>query len=157
MFLKPIAALLIFFFVLLSSPSSVLAEYDFNTTVQGKSSVWGRVGEKAGLFLKFSKNSKAVYWRKLLDIRLAELKYSVEDDKIDFVEETASRYSTYLGHYTNYLAKKNLTGEKDITLSMFAKHQGILSSLRDKFEYDSAWWLSIQHDINTIDILKAKL
>ena len=40
---------------------------------------------------------------------------------------------------------------------MFEKHKEILGSLRDKFEYDSAWWLSVQHDINTIDIFKDKI
>lgn len=148
-----------YFLLFFTIASTVLAssDYNFNISINKRVGIFGKINEKIGLFLKFSSKSKAKYWRKLIDTRLAEIKYVVDADKINDIEETTSRYSTYLGHYTNYLEKKKNGSEKEITLAMFEKHKDILISLRDKFKHDSAWWLLIQHDINTLDILKDKL
>ena len=147
------------FLLFFTITSTVLAssDYNFNISLNKRVGYVGKVKEKIGLFLKFSSTSKAKYWRKLIDTRLAEIIYVVDVDMIGDVEETTSRYSTYLGHYTNYLEKKNLTSQREISLAMFEKHKEILGILRDNFEYDSAWWLLIQHDINTIDIFKGKV
>lgn len=129
-------------------------DYVFNTTLTRRVGVVGKIFEKAGLFLKFNPVSKSIYWRKLVDKRLAEMKLVVEQDRLDIFEQTSSRYSTYLGRYSNYIVSKNLTSQKKIAEQMFNKHTEILKPLRDKYEYDSGWWLMLQQNIDTIDILK---
>lgn len=115
-----------------------------------------KIVEKLTLFVKFNKSDKLDYQEYLLEKRLAELKFAVEND-IDLVEETASRYSTYAGSLTNFIVSNEIENEKKRILETFDKHSSIISSLRDKFGFESGWWLAIQHDVNTIEILREKI
>ena len=144
--------------LLFALPASSFAKdgYQFNASASGVAGFSQKVSEKIGLFLKFTKTAKAGYLRTLLDKRLAELVWAA-DKNIDMVEETTSRYSTYAGHYTNFIADKDVAGEKEMAALLFDKHTEILADSQKKFEYDSAWWLSIQHDINTLRILREKI
>lgn len=116
-----------------------------------------KVKEKLTLLFKFNKSAKADYYQYLAQKRLAELSYVVENDQINLVEETASRYSTYIGILTNYVVANGLTSKKSDLSAMFDKHAELIKLLQKKFKYDSGWWLAIQHDINTISLLKDKL
>lgn len=144
-------ALALFLVIPVFSPA--YAEYQFDTKADKVASLPEKVSEKIGLFLKFDKKAKAAYLRKLLDKRLAELVWAA-DENINMVEETTSRYSTYAGHYVNFINSKDVESEKEMVPAVFDKHKEVLAEKQKKFEYDSAWWLSIQHDINTLDILK---
>ena len=144
---------------LLVSISGVIfaSDYQFNTVVSRKAGVVAKVIERINLMTRFSVESKARYWQKLTDIRLAELKMEVDENNVDLIEETASRYSTYLGNYSEFVMSRKIESQKDTILAQFESHTDILTKLRDKFEYDSGWWLMIQHDINTIKIFKDRL
>ena len=76
------------FLLTMASNTTASSNYDFNMSLNKRVGFVGKVKEKVGLFLKFSSTSKAKYWRKLIDTRLAEIKYVVEAGKIDDVEET---------------------------------------------------------------------
>jgi len=111
-----------------------------------------KVVEKATLYTKFSKKAKAEYMEKLLAKRLGEIAYAVDNDQ-DKIETSASRYSTYIGSLTNYAVANGVSEEKDDLLNLYAKHGENLSQLRDTFEYDSGWWLAIQHGVNNTEWL----
>lgn len=113
-----------------------------------------KIKEKITLFFKFNKLDKANYYQYLVEKRLGEMVYVIENDKIDSVEETASRYATYLGQLTDYMKKNNLLGKKDDLTKLYEAHTKKILELQKKFKYDSGWWLAIQHDLNTITILK---
>jgi len=114
--------------------------------------VLAKLVEKVTLYTKLGKPAKARYMERLLDKRLAELAYVVENDR-DAIEPSASRYSSYIGNLTNYMVKNNLTGEKEGALALYAEHHEVLLKLRDNFEWDSGWWLAIQHAVNNTDWL----
>ena len=133
------------------------SDYSFDTKVSGKAGVFAKLFERVNLIFRFGSESKARYWQKLTDIRLAELKMVVDEGNNDWVEETSSRYSTYLGRYSEFVIKKQVKSQKETILKQFESHSEILAVLRDKYKYDSAWWLMIQHDINTIDIFKNRI
>lgn len=133
------------------------SDYQFTAAASRKAGVIAKVLERANLIFKFSGLDRARYWQKLLDIRLAELKMEVDDENFDLVEETASRYSTYLGRYAEFVIGKKIIDQKETILDQLKVHSEVLSKLRDGFEYDSAWWLMIQHDVNTIQIFKERI
>lgn len=116
-----------------------------------------KLGEKIALLLKFYKKSKADYYQYLLEKRLAELVYVVENDQINSVEETASRYSTYLGILANYVETKRVVEKKEDILSTFDRHSRVVENLQKKFKYESGWWLAIAHDINSLKLFKEKI
>ena len=89
--------------------------------------------------------------------RHAELVYIIENDQIDLLEPTASRYATSLGTLTNYIIKNKITDDRGILINMLDEHAKIIQNLQTKFEYDSGWWLALQHDINYAGIYKEKL
>lgn len=116
-----------------------------------------KLKEKVILFLKFDKSKKADYYKYLTEKRLAELVFVVEAGSIDFVEETASRYATYLGQLTNFVRENKLSSKKEDLNRMYDDHTIIISEIQKKFEYDSGWWLAIKHDLNTILVLKDQI
>ena len=156
---KTVTALSVFFILVVFVTSAVIAgsNYEFKTKVDHRASFWEKVSEKINLFTKFNKVGKAKYWRELIDTRFAEIKYAVDGSRLGDIEDMTSRYSTYLGYYSEFLIKNNLSSEKEITLSMFGKHSEILKGLQQKYEFDSAWWMLIEHDINTLVIFKDKI
>lgn len=141
-------------FVFLLAPFNVSAD---SVKVDHLATRVEKLKEKITLFFKFNKSDKANYYQYLVEKRLGEMTYVIENNKIDLVEETASRYATYLGQLTDYVRKNNLSGEKSDLLEIFERHTKIISESQKKFKYDSGWWLAIQHDLNTIIILKDQI
>lgn len=132
-------------------------DYSFDTEVSHKAGVFAKLLERVNLAVRLGSEGKAKYWQKLTDVRLAELKMIVDENNLDLIEETSSRYSTYLGRYSEFIINKKVRSQKDTILKQFASHSDILTGLRDKYKYDSAYWLLIQHDINTITIFKNRI
>lgn len=115
-----------------------------------------KIKEKIGLILRVNKTAKINYQIKIIEKRLAELYWAVEND-VDSIETAASRYSTYIGNLELFLETNRDIISKDQILNTFNKHKEIISNIQSKFERDSGWWLSIQHNLNTIDILSDKI
>ncbi len=156
--LKKLFLIILIFLSALAVRQDVLAsDYQFTTTVTRKAGVVEKFLERINFAMKFDNESKAKYWQKLVDLRLAELKMEVDMNNIDLIEETSSRYSTYLGNYSEFIINKKVINQRDSVLKQFDVHATVLAELRDKFKYDSAWWLMIQHDLNTITMFKDKV
>lgn len=116
-----------------------------------------RFGEKVSLLFKFSKESRAEYMENIVKRRFGELQYVLETEQGDFVEETSSRYSTYVGLLTDYLIKNKLTDRKVETLEMYKAHSAVLEENTLNQNYNSGFWLLLQHDINYLKIYSSQL
>lgn len=136
---------------------AVIFAMGINMAATFKEGAISRVFEKTKLLFQFSPEGKAEYWRKLVEVRLDNLKSAVDQNNLGLIEETSSRYSTYVGRYSEYVLGNRIRGQKEAAIEMFNKHAEILSSIQTKYIYDSAWWLLIQHDINTLGIFKEKI
>lgn len=159
---KAIAFFLLFFYIIFSLPGVVLAQESQTETktkveVDHVANVLEKFREKVTLFFKFSKEDKYSYQKFLLEKRLAELKYVIDTKQGNLIEETSSRYSTYLGNFTDFVIKNKLTSKKEEILKMYEEHQKILDTLQINFEFESGFWLLLQHDINTVKIFSEQI
>jgi len=144
MFKLSVRSFAVFFSLILFiafSPISVFASSD-----NKRASDLDKVFEKIGLFM-----------RSLIDKRLFEMGSVAENSELGVFEETSSRYATYVGRYTEYIVTKKLSGQKESTNQMFNKHKEILTPFLYKYDYNSAWWLLLQQDIDTINIFQKKI
>lgn len=116
-----------------------------------------RLQERINLFFKFFPESKYKYQKELTERRLGELVYVIEKRKGDFIEETSSRYSTYLGRLTELVVSSKQSDKKTELFKMFENHNKALNELIKNFEANSGFWLLIQHDINSIKLYKDQI
>lgn len=149
----------LFFLTIFSQQNAILAQEETKTGVEVDhvANVVEKFKEKVTLIFKFSKEDKFNYQKFLLEKRLAELKYIVDGKEWDPVEETSSRYATYLGKFTEFVAKNNLKDKKEEILGMYGRHKKVLEELQKNFEFESGWWLLLQHDINSTEIFSTQL
>lgn len=155
---KIILAIFLFFALSLSFvPSNLNAqdskeEAKVEFQVDHVANVIEKLTEKINLFFKFPKEGKFNYQKYLLEKRLAELKYVVDSKEWQPVEETSSRYATYLGKFNEFVVKKGLGNKKEEILKIYARHSKVLEELQRNFKFESGWWLLLQHDINSTKI-----
>lgn len=137
-----------------STPSSTSA---INFEGVSPSNVVSRLSERISLFFKFSSKDKVNYQKKLTEKRLAELKYAVDNEKGDLVEELASRYSTYVGRLTDMVVENKMTDKKQELIDMYDQHYNVVVELDKKFEANSGLWLMMEHDKNYLKIYSEQL
>lgn len=117
-----------------------------------------RLFEKGLTFTKFTSNSKADYYRDLTQARMAELKFVVEHDLLSEVQKSTERLSYQIGILSDYISNKSDLADKKQNINDFLKsYKGPLGNLRDKYPANSAFWMLVQHNINSIDINLEKL
>lgn len=116
----------------------------------GISYVFKRALERVVTFFAFSDNSKTDDYKKLLNTRLSELKYIIENKKMAYFEKATQRYFTIAGQLTEYLISKNLSNDYESTRELLMSHVPILTQLRDRFEFGTAEWRFVEDDINYI-------
>lgn len=116
-----------------------------------------RILERITLFFKFNPSSNEEYQSQLVEKRLAEVKYVVDSNNWDPIEETSSRYSSYLGRLTKFVIDHKMTNKKDDLLKMYKRHEQVLEQLVKNFEYNSGFWLLLQHDINANKIYQQQI
>lgn len=119
--------------------------------------IFEKLKEKVTLFFKFSKEGKYNYQKYLVEKRLSELKYVVESKQGNFIEETSSRYSTYLGTLSSFVIDNKLSGKKENILTMFNDHIKAIEKLQENYGSESVFRMLLQHDINTIKLFTTKL
>lgn len=112
------------------------------------SNVVDRLFEKISMIFKFSSKDKVDYQKKLTEKRLAELKYAIQNDRGELIEELSSRYSTYLGNLTEMVIKNNMTDRKQEFLDMYDRHYQVVDQLDTRFESNSGFWLLMEHNKN---------
>lgn len=150
--------------VFLLFPKSLFAEeviQESSPTSQIKvdhvANVMDRLKEKITLFFKFSITDKILYQQQLVEKRLAELKYVINDGQGDMIEEVSSRYAAYVGKFSEEVISKGTAADREKILTMYSSHSVMLETLRDHFPANSGFWLLLQHDINTIQIYTEKI
>lgn len=105
---------------------------------------------------QLSDKSKLNYHQNLLLTRLSELKYVAERKNLTELQKSTERFSYEAGKITELSVKpdsKDKTGIKD----RFKEYKPVLEKLRDLYPANSSYWMLIQYDIDTLDILSQKL
>lgn len=155
-------ALVIFTFLLLFN-SSIRATAISSATESGiikvnhVAGLFEKISEKISLMLKFNQEDKADYYQELLDKRLAEIEFVTENGQGDLIEETSSRYATYLSTVSDFIISNKINNKKDSVLKTLEEHLKVLESIQSNFEFESGWWILIQHDINLVKDAKNKI
>lgn len=118
-----------------------------------------RLFEKTIIYTKFSKQAKVAYYQELVQLRLAELKYLVENKLVSEIEQATNRFSYQVGILCDFISsnKTELIDKKQKNTELLVDYKGLLSNLRDYFPANSSYWMLIQHDINSIEINLEKL
>lgn len=138
----------------LSSPSPTPVvevrevKYESINPQDGFSYIFKRFNEKIGIFFTFSNGSKVDNYKKLVDIRLSELKFVVDNKQMAFFEKSTQRYFTTAGQLTDFVVLKKMTSEYSAVREMLASHIPVLTQLRDTFNYTTAEWRFVEDDIN---------
>ncbi len=116
-----------------------------------------RLSEKIMVNFYIDPNSKADYYKDLIQNRMAELKYVADKTYLDQVERATQRISYQVGILTDYVAGKKVNSKKPSLIDLYKADKIILEKLRDKYPANSSFWMLVQHVINTIDINLQKL
>lgn len=155
--MKHIAIFLFFSFLLFATfiKTAWADELQPKVKVDHIANVFEKLKEKVTLFFKFSTDDKFNYHQSLAEKRLAELKYVIESKQGNLIEETSSRYSTYLGSFTDFTIENKLSNKEEELIKMLEEHQKILETLNN-FEYESGFWMLMMHDINATKIYSTK-
>lgn len=115
-----------------------------------------RAKEKVFLLVALSQKSKFSYRQVLLGKRLSEIISLVDKNDALNVTNASQRFAYEAGMLAE-TASKNKERYGQTTLLLFEKYKPILEELRDNFPANSAHWLLIQQDIDTLNILSDKL
>lgn len=109
-----------------------------------------RIKEKVSLLI-FSVNTqkKLDFYEKLLNIRLAELKFVVDNRDITNIQVASQRYFTTAGQLTEFLKSKNeLASNKESVLNLFSGHIKVIESLMGSYPDSTAEWRFLRDDAN---------
>ncbi len=116
-----------------------------------------RLWEKGMEKLQFDTKARVNFYQSAIKTRLAELNYVVENKLLDEVQRSSERFAYDAGILTDELVKQNQSNSKEKTISEFEKYKKFLETLRDKYPSNSSFWMLVQHDINTLNILSEEL
>lgn len=152
LFLVLLTAFLVFSFSYSSASAQEKINPDSGITYKTK-----RLKEKIALVLKFSNLSKTNYLEKLLERRLYELKYIVENKQIAYLENSSQRYETSAGILTEFVIAKNVKSKKEELITMFRQHQKDIEKIRDNYSYGTSEWRLVMNDFNSLEIYISKL
>lgn len=105
---------------------------------------------------QFSNSSKLNFHKKLMLERLSELKYVAETKSLGLLQISSQRFSYEAGKVVEY-AQDMTQEDKDDVKNQFISYKPLLEKLRDIYPSNSSFWMLIQYDIDTLDILSKKL
>lgn len=115
-----------------------------------------RLSEKLKLSLLFySSKSKYNYEKDLLNRRLAELKYVVDNKDISNLQTASQRYYTQAGELTQFVLKNDLD-KKDFK-GLLNNHLSYIRELKKQYNDNTAEWRFINHDEGYISIYISQL
>ena len=138
-----------------SSPSSTLVQiidvpYESVNQTGGISYLLKRIGEKISMFFAFSDERKIHNYKKLVNVRLSELKYVIENKEMGYFEKSTQRYFTTVGELTNLLIASNMKSEFISVKDELSSHIPVLIKLRDSYDPGTAEWRFVEDDINYV-------
>lgn len=114
-----------------------------------------RLWEKVRLTLAFTQKGKLEYKKLLMERRLSELAILVNDGNTENIERASQRFAYQAGIYAEHVQNnKEATIE---ALEAFRKYKIVLPQLRDHYPANGTYWLSIQQDLDTLNILSDKI
>jgi len=114
-----------------------------------------RLWEKARLTLIFTQNGKLNYKKLLMEKRLSELVSLVNNKDTENIERASQRFAYQAGVYAEQVQKNNHSTEE--ALETFGKYKRVFPRLRDHYPANGAYWLSIQQDLDTLNILSDEI
>lgn len=136
----------------------MVVAYDSVNPKDGFKFILKRLREKAGLgVLSFFPGKKADYYKKVLDSRLAEMKYIVDNKDLNYIEKGSWRYSTIAGQYTEFILKKNLANKKKETVDLLTKHLVAIETFQEAFDPTTAEWRLVKQDADYLRIYISQL
>lgn len=124
--------------------------YESVNPPDGISYLLKRVREKISMVFAFSNERKINNYKKLVQVRLAELKFVIENKEMGYFEKSTQRYFTTVGQLTEFLTNKNIMTTNQEVREMLSSHIPILSRLRDTYNPTTAEWRFVEDDINYI-------
>lgn len=161
--MKKLIGILLFCFLLLLPNSQIFAKSpeEYNLTGQktlpsSPSYSFKRVKEKGLMVLKLTTKAKYEYSKLLLHKRLSELVSLVDIKEPNLITGASQRFSYQAGILSD-LDNKLKTSDKENIKNIFEDYKKILSELRDNYPANSAYWLLIQQNIDTLNILFDKM
>lgn len=132
--------------------------YDSVNPKDGFKFILKRLGEKVRLgILSLSPGRKADYYKKVLDSRLAEMKYIVDNKDLNFIEKSSWRYSTIAGQYTEFVLKKDLIDKKKEAVDLLAEHLAVVERFQEAFDPTTAEWRLVKQDADYLKIYISQL
>lgn len=136
----------------------IAVAYDSVNPKDGFKFILKRLGEKSWLrVLSLSPRSKADYYKKVLDSRLAEMKYIVDNKDLNFIEKSSWRYSTIAGQYTEFILKKNLIDKKKDAVHLLTEHLAVVETFQEAFDPTTAEWRLVKQDADYLRIYISQL
>jgi len=115
-----------------------------------------RIKEKGLMIIKITSKSKYDYSKLLLEKRLSELVSLVDIKDPNLITGSSQRFSYQAGILADLNTKLKLSQKESIKVT-FDAYKKILSELRDNYPANSAYWLLIQQNIDTLNILFDKM
>lgn len=154
-----------------SSPRHVLAQantapvaVDYKVTYEqvnpsdGFGYLKKRLLEKFSLFFySYSSQRKSDYYGALANKRLAELKYVIENNRMNDFERATTRYSTTVGMWVEYINKKGLNNGKGLVAQLLSQHIPVVQNLMEKYDPTTAEWRFVKHDVDYLNIYISQL
>lgn len=148
--------LLVILFFLFTSYSSINAQdITFNLHIEsvnppdGMQYLYKRIKEKLTVFFAFSSKSKIDNYKNLLNTKLSELKFVIENKHMSYFEKSTQRYFTTAGELAS-LSKSADKKDLESVKELMSQHIPVLIKLRDSFEFGTAEWRFVEDDINYI-------
>lgn len=156
--LKKYLLLLICLFLIL--PNSVSADevaIPAKSTINPDSYLYSldRALEKVFYNFQFSNQSKANYYKNLLEERFFELNYIAGNKLIGQVENSSKRFAAQAGVLVDFINANNI--EKESVKNILDEYKDQLPKLRDNYPANSSYWMLIQQDIDSINLYLEKL
>lgn len=138
-----------------SSPSStqvltIDVPYESVNQTGGISYLLKRIGEKISMFFAFSNERKIQNYKKLVNVRLSELKFVIENKEMAYFEKSTQRYFTTAGQLTELLISASIGSEFTPVKEELLSHIPVLTKLRDTYDPGTAEWRFVEDDINYI-------
>lgn len=131
--------------------------YESVNPSQGYQYLMKRLKEKMNLMFNFSTEGKIIYYKELLRVRLAELKYVVDNKSITDIETTSQRYSATAGEITNLVISYDVNNHKQEIKDLLVNHLTIIDILKGKYDDTTAEWRFVEDDSNYLKIYISKL
>lgn len=155
--MKKIIVLIILTIFIIVSPIYAENSSTAEIKVDHLAGFFEKVSERLGTYTKFKPKDKINYQKRLTEKRLAEIEYVIKSKEFDPIEDTTSRYMTYLNNLLVLAEQNKNDADKKALLEMADRHKRILNNIQKDFKYETGWWILIQHDINSLNSFSEKI